>query len=46
MNNIFKNSKNSKISDSHRLLLKLTETIISNTKEKYVALLNLSIHYT
>ena len=46
MNNIFKNSKNSKISDSHRLLLKLTETINSNTKENFVALLNLILHYT
>ena len=46
MNNIFMNSKNSKISDSPRLLLKLTETINLNTKEKYVPLSNLSIHYT
>ena len=46
MNTIFMNSKNSKISDPHRLLLNLTDKIDLRRKEKYIALSNLSIYYT
>ena len=38
------NSKNSKTSDPHRLLLNLIERIDSK-KDKYIALPNLSIYY-
>ena len=38
------NSKNSKISVPHRLLLNLTERIDSK-KDKYIALPNLSMYY-
>ena len=41
MKTIFKNSKYSKTSDHHRLLLNLTDKI--NLSDKYVALSNLSI---
>ena len=37
------NSKNSKTSDSHRLLLNLAETIYLNKNDKHVALSNLSV---
>ena len=40
------NSKNSKTSDSHRLLLNLTDEINFKRSDKYVALSNLSIYYT
>ena len=40
------NSKNSKISDSHRLLLNLADNIELRRKDKYVALSNFSIYYT
>ena len=40
------NSKNSGTSDSHRLLLNLTDRINLKRSEKYVALSNLSIYYT
>ena len=40
------NSKNSKASDSHRLLLNLTDKIDLRRKDKYIALSNLSIYYT
>ena len=40
------NSKNSKISDPHRLLLNLTHKIDLRRKYKYIALSNLSIYYT
>ena len=43
MNAIFMNSKNSKRSDLHRLLLNLTDKINLKRKEKYVALSNLSM---
>ena len=46
MNIIFINSKNSKTSDPHRLLLNLTNKIDLRGKDKYIALLNLSIYYT
>ena len=38
-------SKNSKTSDSHRLLLNLTDKINLRRKDKYIALSNLSIFY-
>ena len=38
------NSKNSKTSDPHRLLLNLTDKIDLRRKYKYVALSNLSIY--
>ena len=40
------NSKNSKTSNRHRLLLSLTVKINLNRIDKYVALSNLSIYYT
>ena len=46
MDTIFTNSENSKISDRWRLLLNLTDKIDLTRKDKYVALLNLSIYYT
>ena len=46
MNTIFMNSENRKTSDSHRLLLNLTEKIILRRKDKYIALSNISIYYT
>ena len=46
MNTIFINSKISKTSDPHRLLLNLTYKIDLRRKYKYTALSNLSINYT
>ena len=46
MNTIFTNSKNSKTSDFHRLLLKLTDKIDLRRKDQYIALSNLTIYYT
>ena len=43
MNTIFINSKDSKTSDPHRLLLNLTDL---RRKDKYIVLSNLSIYYT
>ena len=40
MNTIFMNSKNSKTSDRHRLLLNLAEKIDLRRKDKYIALSN------
>ena len=40
------NSKNSKTSDHHRLLLNLSEKIKLKRSDKFVALSNLSIYYT
>ena len=40
------NSKNSKTSDPHRLLLNLTDKTDLRRKDKYIALSNLSIYYT
>ena len=40
------NSENSKTSDPHRLLLKLTDKIDLRRKDKYIALSNFSIYYT
>ena len=46
MNTIFMNSKNSKTSDPHRLLLDLTDKINLKRSHKYVALPNLNMYYT
>ena len=46
MDTIFMNSKNSKTSDSHRLLLNLTGNINLKISDKYVALSHLRIYYT
>ena len=40
------NSKSSKTSDAHRLLLNLTDKIDLKRKDKYIALSNFSIYYT
>ena len=42
----FVNYKNSGRSDNHRLLQNLTDKINSKRSDKYVALSNLTIHYT
>ena len=46
MDTIFMNSKNSRTSDSHRLLINLTEQINLKRSDKYVTLSNLSIYFT
>ena len=46
MNTIFAKSKNSKTSDSHRLLLNLGDKINLKRKDKCVALSNLTIYYS
>ena len=46
METIFMNYENSKTSHSYRLLLNLTGKINLKRNDKYVALWNLSIHYT
>ena len=46
MNTTFINSKNSKTSDPHRLLISITDKIDLRIKDKYIALSNLSIYYT
>ena len=43
MDTIFTNSRNSKTSDSHRLLLNISDKINLKRSDKYVALSNLSI---
>ena len=45
MNPIFKNSKNGKTYDPHRLLRYITENINLKKCDKYVALSNLSMYY-
>ena len=40
------NSKNSKTSGPHKLLLFLTDEIYFRTRDKYIALSNLSIYHT
>ena len=45
MNTIFMNSKNSKTSDPHRLLISLTDIIDLRRKDEYIALSSLSIYY-
>ena len=39
------NSKNSKTSDPHRLLLNLTDKIDLRREDKHIALSNLNIYY-
>ena len=46
MDTIFLNSKNSEISDPHRLLLNFTDKINFKRSDKYVALSDLRIYYT
>ena len=46
MDTIFMSSENSKTSNPHILLLNLSDKIMLKRKDKYVALSNLSIHYT
>ena len=46
MNTIFMNSKNSKTSKPHVLILKLTDELDLRIGEKITALSNLSIYYT
>ena len=46
MNTIFINSEKSKTSNPHRVVLILRENLDSRKKDKYIALLNLSIYYT
>ena len=46
MDTIFMNSENSKTTDTHTLLLNLTDEINLKRSDKYVALSNLAIYYT
>ena len=46
MDTIFKNSENGKTSDTHKLLLNLSDKINLKREHKYVSLSNLSIYYT
>ena len=46
MDTVFLNSKSSKTSNPHRLLLNLTDKINLKRSNKYVASSNLSIYYT
>ena len=46
VNTLFMYSENSKTSDRYRLSLNLTDKIDLGQKDKYIALLNLSIYYT
>ena len=46
MNTKFMNFEDSKTSESHRLLLNLTDKTDLKRKDKYIALSNLSIYYT
>ena len=46
MDTIFMNSKNSRTSDSHRLLINLTDQINLKRSDKYVTLSNLSVYFT
>ena len=46
MDTIFMNSQNSKTSEPHILILKLTDKLDLKRGEKIIALSNLSIHYT
>ena len=43
MNTIFVNSENSKISDTHGILLNLLDKINLKRRDKYVAISNLSL---
>ena len=46
MNTIFMNSENSKTSEPHVSVLKLSNKLDLRIGEKIIALSNLSIHYT
>ena len=46
MDDIFMNSKNSKTSDSDRLIRNLSDKIKLKSSDQYVALSNTSIYYT
>ena len=46
MDTIFMNSENSKTSEQHNLVLKLTNKLDLRIVEKIIALSNLSIYYT
>ena len=46
MDTIFMNSENSKTSEYHVLVLKLTDNLDLRTGQKTVAVSNLSIYYT
>ena len=46
MDTIFMNSRNTKKSNLHRLLLNLSDKIDLKINDKYVALSNPSIYYT
>ena len=46
MNTIFMNSENSKASEPHVLILKLTNKLDLRIGEKVIALSNLSFYYT
>ena len=46
MDIIFMNSENSRTSNSHNVLLNLSDKIILRRSDKNVALSNLSIYYT
>ena len=46
MDTIFMNSENSKTSESHVLLLKLTDKLDLRISERIIALSDLSIYYT
>ena len=46
MDTIFMNSRNSKTSDPHKLLLNLSDKRNLKTSDKYVPLSNLSMHHT
>ena len=46
MDTIFMNSENSKTSEPHVLILKLTDKLDLRRREKIMALSNLSIYYT
>ena len=46
MNTVFMESKNSKTSNSHRLLLNIWDKTILERSDKYVALSNILICYT
>ena len=43
MDTVFMNSRNSKTSDPHRLLLNLSDNVTLKRSDKYVALSNLCI---
>ena len=46
MNTVFMDSKNSKTSNSHRLLLNIWDKTILERSDKYIALSNILICYT